>query len=399
MSPGDVGPSWVAAIEAYQVSTELRPVTRTTMEGYVKHVRWLSEWGSAGPWEITPRDVEAWLASRNWSRATRREVLVSLRRFYRWAVLVGHCQWAPLAGIQSSNQDPRRPGPAPKPLPPAWILPVHDFTAALRAGGRTEGTVRQRLWRLHRIAEVAPDPWAITTEQLAQWLSCPDWAPQTRRASRSSVTVFYRWAVRAGHLEKSPAEDLDTVRCPRALPRPAPRDVIREGLAEADDMTRLALMLAAYAGLRRGEIASLHTSEIGHDQLRVVGKGGHHRDVPLHPELQSALQAELERRRRGRTGSGWPLEYVTEAGYLFPSPVIPGAPLTPHHMGVLMAAALPGKWTAHTLRHYFATAAYAQERDLRAVQELLGHTKPETTALYAAVPDGALRSAVVGIAI
>lgn len=48
----------------------------------------------------------------------------------------------------------------------------------------------------------------------------------------------------------------------------------------------------------------------------------------------------------------------------------------------------------HTLRHRCATVAYAKTRDLRAVQELLGHAKPETTAIYTAVPDDAVRDAM-----
>jgi integrase/recombinase XerC len=62
-----------------------------------------------------------------------------------------------------------------------------------------------------------------------------------------------------------------------------------------------------------------------------------------------------------------------------------------------VARVLPEGFTTHSLRHRFATAAYGVERDLRAVQELLGHAKPETTARYAAVPDGALAAAVAGV--
>jgi integrase len=51
-------------------------------------------------------------------------------------------------------------------------------------------------------------------------------------------------------------------------------------------------------------------------------------------------------------------------------------------------------WSGHSCRHAFASKAYAGTRDLRAVQTLLGHSKPETTARYTAVPDGALAAAV-----
>lgn len=154
------------------------------------------------------------------------------------------------------------------------------------------------------------------------------------------------------------------------------------------------MLLAALAGLRRAEIATLHTSQIGATDLLVVGKGGHHRRVPLHPDLAEELRAELARRRRGSHGSGWSGRWVTEHGYLFPSDRDPG-PITPAHMGRIIARVLPEEWTAHSLRHRFATAAYGAQRDLRAVQELLGHAKPETTARYAAVPDGALSTAVL----
>jgi integrase len=212
------------------------------------------------------------------------------------------------------------------------------------------------------------------------------------------VRSFYRWAVLTGRIEASPAELLDSVLVPRSLPRPAPDDALRVALSRADDRQRLALKLAAYAGLRRAEIATLHTRQITATELLVVGKGGHHRRVPLHPDLAGELQAELARRRRGAHGSGWGGAFVTETGYLFPSDQHPG-PITPAHLGKLITACLPDGWTTHTLRHRFATSAYGVERDLRAVQELLGHAKPETTARYAAVPDGALRSAVGGITV
>jgi len=47
----------------------------------------------------------------------------------------------------------------------------------------------------------------------------------------------------------------------------------------------------------------------------------------------------------------------------------------------------------HTLRHRYASRAYAGTRDLRAVQTLLGHSKPETTLRYTAIPDGGLQAA------
>lgn len=68
-----------------------------------------------------------------------------------------------------------------------------------------------------------------------------------------------------------------------------------------------------------------------------------------------------------------------------------GGPITPQHLGKLVAAALPGRWTAHTLRHRFATSAYAAERVLRAVQELLGHVSPVTGGDHGGLHEGGRR--------
>lgn len=66
--------------------------------------------------------------------------------------------------------------------------------------------------------------------------------------------------------------------------------------------------------------------------------------------------------------------------------------LSARRVGELVAEALPGRWTAHTLRHRYATLAYQRTGDLRAVQELLGHAKPETTARYTLVAPPTLRA-------
>lgn len=117
------------------------------------------------------------------------------------------------------------------------------------------------------------------------------------------------------------------------------------------------------------------------DSLRVIGKGGHVRVVPLPDGLASALR-----------------DHAGGSGLVFPSPQRPGQPLTAGHVAKLVTAYLPRGLTMHTLRHRCGTVAYAATRDLRAVQELLGHAKPETTARYVQVPDDAVRAAVTAAA-
>ena len=114
-------------------------------------------------------------------------------------------------------------------------------------------------------------------------------------------------------------------------------------------------------------------------------------------QLGYPVTTEIDRRQQGvDLGSGWGQTVPAADGWLFPARD-GERHLQPKWIGVLIGRALGPGWTTHTVRHRFATQAYQTQRDLRAVQELLGHSKPETTARYAAVPDGALAAAVLGV--
>ncbi|MCW2754669.1 MAG: hypothetical protein JWQ32_2080 [Marmoricola sp.] len=252
------------------------------------------------------------------------------------------------------------------------------WTAWMRAAGRPETTIGLRVYHVKRVlTDLGTDPWTLDVEQLVTYLAEQRWAPETRRAYRASLRAFYSWAQACGRRLDSPAHLLPPIRVPRSLPRPTPEQVYRAAWLAADGRGRLMISLAAQCGLRRGEVARLRREDVvpdlfGHS-LRVIGKGGHVRNVPLPDQLARDLLA-------------------CPAGYLFPSPA--GGHLTPAHVGVIVSRLLADGWTMHTLRHRCATVAYAVERDLRAVQELLGHAKPETTARYTQVPVDAVRAAV-----
>jgi integrase/recombinase XerC len=142
---------------------------------------------------------------------------------------------------------------------------------------------------------------------------------------------------------------------------------------------RLMVELAASAGLRCCEIAVVHTDDVSQEAdgwvLQVHGKGAKVRVIPVMTELATALL------RGGR-------------GYVFPGDI--EGHLSSGYVSKLVSRSLPGGWTAHTLRHRFASTAYSVDSDLRAVQELLGHASIATTQIYVKVPDDAKRRAVVG---
>ena len=86
-------------------------------------------------------------------------------------------------------------------------------------------------------------------------------------------------------------------------------------------------------------------------------------------------------------------EILAADGFLFPGQI--DGHLSAAYVSKLISRALPEGWTAHTLRHRFASRAYVGAgKDIRAVQELLGHASVATTQIYTAVEDDVMRQAV-----
>lgn len=258
------------------------------------------------------------------------------------------------------------------------------WNAHQRAARRSGETIGLRAYQLRRLqADVKRPLLELDTGDLIAWMAAHEWSRNTARSYAATLKAFYGWAWSTGRIEANPALKLPAVPAVVGRPRPTPEHALLQALATADPRVRLMIRLAAQAGLRRAEISRVHTSDIldggvdGGHVLRVRGKGDKVRVVPLNAGLAAELRA-------------------LPAGWVFPSPA--SGHLTPAHVGKLIARQLPDRWTTHTLRHRFASAAYQVDRDLRAVQELLGHTKPETTAIYTAVPGGAKRRAIDMIA-
>jgi integrase len=270
-----------------------------------------------------------------------------------------------------------------------WPQAINAWTNWLAASGRPPTTIRLRRWHLRRLAETYLDrrPWRLGVDELAAFLREQHWSPETLKSGRASIRSFYRWAELTGRIRRNPAATLPGVPVPRGVPRPVGEQLIEAALDRANDRVRLMILLAAYAGLRVGEIARLRLPDVVGDRLRVRGKGGKGRLVPIHPRLADQLRAELVRRERGEAGSGWRYRAGLDR-LLFPGRY--GRGVTPAAVSRVVSAALGDQATAHQLRHRFASRGYARTRDLRAVQELLGHSRPETTARYTDVPDGAL---------
>lgn len=264
-----------------------------------------------------------------------------------------------------------------------WGQHVDDWTRHLRAAGMPDTTIALRTYHLRRLArDLQLELLEITQADLETWLGNPDWKPATKRSYRASLRVFWAWAIATGLTNTSPAHLLPSVRIPRAVPRPVPIDVYKAALAAADDRVRVALRLGKECGLRRSEIAQTRREDVERDlvgyALRVKGKGGHVRLVPLPDDLAAQLL-------RG------------DPGWVFPSPSRPSH-LTPAHLGKLVSRVLEGDSTTHSLRHRAGTDSFWGTKDIRAVQEFLGHAKLDTVQIYTEVSRGQIRAAMLAAA-
>ena len=285
-----------------------------------------------------------------------------------------------------------RRGPAPTPLPAEWAPLIEDYLRAEAGLGRSRQTIATRRAHLARLARgVRGVPHRVTEERLLAWMGRnPQWSMEHRRGIRNTAVSFFGWAHRAGQLTTNPAAELPAFKAATPAPRPAPDAAWEAGTRAADPRVLLMLRLAAEVGLRRAEIARVHTADLTigatGPQLRVLGKGAKVRVLPITEDLAAQIEA-------GAPGHSPELAAFGAQGYLFPGDE--DGHLSARWCGTLMADCLPDGWTAHTLRHRFATRAYRGSRNLRAVQTLLGHSSVATTERYTAVEDDEVRAAML----
>jgi integrase len=255
-------------------------------------------------------------------------------------------------------------------------MAIAAYAAFMLAAGWSTGTVTVKAKYLRRLQRASHPlgPFEVTEDHLTAFMAHPGWSAETRKSARSSLVGFYGWAYRHDRIDRDPSARLPTVKVLDAPPRPAPDEALQNALERSDPRTRLMLLLAARGGLRRAEIAALHTSWVEGSALRVRGKGGKVRRVPIHPEVAEFLQGLPD-------------------GFVFPGQ--DGGHLSPDRVGRIMSEALGPGWTAHTLRHRFATRSYEATHDLFSLQQVLGHANPNTTRRYTATSEAAALAIVM----
>ncbi len=185
--------------------------------------------------------------------------------------------------------------------------------------------------------------------------------------------------------EKQVVGKLNTVPVPRKLPVVLSREEVSRLLEATNSLKYKAAFSVAYgAGLRISEVASLKISDIDGERKTLhveQGKGRKDRYAMLSPALLEIL------RRWWCEGCARGL--ILDGGWLFPGQN-PVNPLSTRQLSRAIRAAavnaqIDKRVSMHLLRHSFATHLLEQKVDIRLIQVLLGHSKLETTSLYAQV--------------
>lgn len=236
-------------------------------------------------------------------------------------------------------------------------------------------------------------------QRFAAWIHERGIGPKSQARILSGVRTFYHYLVVDGYLEVDPTELLESPHLPKHLPEYLTTEEV-DRLEAAIDLTsaeghrnRAIIEVFFSCGLRVSELVELKLSNLFLNErfMRVVGKGGKERLVPISQRAAGELELWFDDRRQMRIKPG-------EDDYVFLN-------RRGHHLTRTMilimvkrlgeAAGIKKTLSPHTLRHSFATALLRGGADLRVIQVLLGHADIATTEIYTHMDDESLRQAVL----
>lgn len=201
----------------------------------------------------------------------------------------------------------------------------------------------------------------------------------------ASIRAFFKYLLHRGMLEKNPAWTLQSPKIEKRLPHSLPMEGLNrvlEGVPSQEPLDirdRAILELFYGSGIRVSELVRLNIQDVNLEQgsIRVQGKGGKERIIPLGKVALSALKTYLQHRHAFGPSSGESAFFLNVRGRRLSTrgvQIMVWKRFSPFlHQGTL---------SPHLLRHSFATHLLEQGADLEAVKELLGHASLSTTQMY-----------------
>ena len=231
----------------------------------------------------------------------------------------------------------------------------------------------------------------ITHHHIRSWLAAMKEADEHIKATTlnrkiSSLGSFYKWARREGFAEKNPVKMLHSMRLPERLPvslkesetaQLMNEQAFGEGFRAFTD--RLICELLYTTGMRRQELLMLREGDVawGMKLIRVLGKGGKERMIPISEALMDDLRAYIAAKRSDITRPDKSILLVLPSGRpLYASYVYR---VVKSHLG---AVTTQQKRSPHVLRHSFATQLLNNGASIQAIKELLGHSSLAATQVY-----------------
>jgi site-specific recombinase XerD len=285
-----------------------------------------------------------------------------------------------------------------------WEEALASYDRDLRARGSAERTRRAYGVDLGVFAEWAGEQDLAPTEvrhrdvrRYGAGLSNAGAAPATVARKLAAIRGLYGYLVRTGRAGSNPAELVSSPKRSEKLPNILTTEQMRSLLERIPAHTplelrdRAMLELAYSCGLRCEEIVNLDVGafDFEGERIRVLGKGGKERMLPVGEPAQRALERyEAKGRNVLSTEPDEKALFLSKSGRRLSNSDIT------RRLGLwVREAALAGGVSPHSLRHSFATHLLEGGADLRTIQELLGHSSISTTQIYTRIDATRLREA------
>lgn len=216
--------------------------------------------------------------------------------------------------------------------------------------------------------------------------------PASRRRLAATLKGFFKWAYKHGYIDVDLAETVPSIKVPDNERHFLSPEEVKTWVDAVDhDVSKVAIWIMYYAGLRINEATNLRMDDVQLDEdggwlIVRRGKGGKYRRVPIAPALAEILR-----------------DYMT---WRVDSEYLLATKKTGHISSVTIQAELREArrklgWsediTPHILRHSFASQVYQKTQDILVVSKLLGHTNLTTTQVYAHLHDDRMVEAVNAI--